>query len=476
MSSKSDTNLKPFCIKARCTMNVKPNVATLLEVIFTATATTATTITITAAVTISTTTAAKKKQQKIINQKKGMASESDRRSLLVKTIASTAGSGEIVLISDTARQSGFGLLRVFAQAFLQNQPRWSRVVLVCTESVPQMWLDCAEDATVLPIAIDAFSDPFITGVSKQSVPVSGSNMNVIKCPPNAQSIADAAKSLESDQRFTFIFDSISPLLAHSISDTMQLLSALKEAGHSVVARFHSDILNTSGTSYSVINPLLSTLTAAASTFIRVRRLPLIVNDKPQTSLSATDNIDDVDADFSGIEFLGIDDNSMDSVLYDMESSMKFGKTQREIAIASFNASSPWNSLKVSPGTARFSLAPSIPVVTQAKDSPKAAATATATAATTQKSQANLAALSAPAPNQPSAEKKSTEDKNDPAANLSFNLRLTDEQRRAKDNVVLPYMIQESNTAPMPDGGAEIIYQADEADDLDEEDPDDDLDI
>jgi regulator of RNase E activity RraB len=57
---------------------------------------------------------------------------------------------------------------------------------------------------------------------------------------------------------------------------------------------------------------------------------------------------------------------------------------------------------------------------------------------------------------------------DPAANLSFNLNLTDEQRRAKENLVLPhYKAQQEGT---------IYYDPDAADDFDDEDPDDDLDI
>ncbi|KAI8879683.1 hypothetical protein K501DRAFT_256332 [Backusella circina FSU 941] len=57
---------------------------------------------------------------------------------------------------------------------------------------------------------------------------------------------------------------------------------------------------------------------------------------------------------------------------------------------------------------------------------------------------------------------------DPTANLSFNLNLTDEQRRAKENLVLPhYKAQQEST---------IYYDPDAADDFDDEDPDDDLDI
>lgn len=75
---------------------------------------------------------------------------------------------------------------------------------------------------------------------------------------------------------------------------------------------------------------------------------------------------------------------------------------------------------------------------------------------------------------------------DPTANLSFNLTLTDEQRRAKEKVVLPYMkaqnrgtveieSSEHTIAPPPSSGS-IYYEPDAADDFDDEDPDEDLDI
>lgn len=63
---------------------------------------------------------------------------------------------------------------------------------------------------------------------------------------------------------------------------------------------------------------------------------------------------------------------------------------------------------------------------------------------------------------------------DPTANLSFNLSLTDNQRRAKDNVELPFMkVQQETTGT---SGGHIYYQPDAGDDFDDEDPDDDLDI
>ncbi|KAI7834312.1 Elongator complex protein 5 [Kickxella alabastrina] len=72
---------------------------------------------------------------------------------------------------------------------------------------------------------------------------------------------------------------------------------------------------------------------------------------------------------------------------------------------------------------------------------------------------------------------------DPAANLSFNLNLTDRQRRDKASVEMPYMDAQMASAsgepPSDSVGAvagDIFYQLDDEDDWDEDDPDDDLEI
>ncbi|RDX55938.1 hypothetical protein OH76DRAFT_1396285 [Lentinus brumalis] len=64
---------------------------------------------------------------------------------------------------------------------------------------------------------------------------------------------------------------------------------------------------------------------------------------------------------------------------------------------------------------------------------------------------------------------------DPTQNLSFNLNLTPEQQRSRAQVPLPYAHEgkHTETAQTP---AAILYDPDSADDLDDDDPDEDLDI
>ncbi|XP_052212717.1 elongator complex protein 5-like isoform X2 [Dreissena polymorpha] len=68
---------------------------------------------------------------------------------------------------------------------------------------------------------------------------------------------------------------------------------------------------------------------------------------------------------------------------------------------------------------------------------------------------------------------------DPTANLTFNLTLTDKEKEARSQVKLPYTYdreKQDDRLLKSVGEGKIFYQPDEADDFDEEDPDDDLDI
>ena len=60
---------------------------------------------------------------------------------------------------------------------------------------------------------------------------------------------------------------------------------------------------------------------------------------------------------------------------------------------------------------------------------------------------------------------------------SFNVTLTERQKEEKERVVLPYLKAQSLQELGPQTGMPtILYYADKADDIDEEDPDADLDI
>ncbi|XP_037400377.1 elongator complex protein 5 [Pygocentrus nattereri] len=70
-------------------------------------------------------------------------------------------------------------------------------------------------------------------------------------------------------------------------------------------------------------------------------------------------------------------------------------------------------------------------------------------------------------------------KADPTSNLTFNLRLSEVEREAREKVALPFVFsQEKKSALLKQsqGSGRIIYEPDASDDFDEEDPDDDLDV
>lgn len=74
---------------------------------------------------------------------------------------------------------------------------------------------------------------------------------------------------------------------------------------------------------------------------------------------------------------------------------------------------------------------------------------------------------------------SEEQETDPTANLTFNLRLSDAEREAKEKVALPFVFsKEKKTALLHSGpgSGRILYEPDANDDYDQEDPDDDLDV
>lgn len=68
---------------------------------------------------------------------------------------------------------------------------------------------------------------------------------------------------------------------------------------------------------------------------------------------------------------------------------------------------------------------------------------------------------------------------DPTANLTFNLRLSDKEREAKDKLALPFTFSKEKKKAIlhsnPNLGR-ILYEPDANDDFDQEDPDDDLDV
>ncbi|XP_074518133.1 elongator complex protein 5 isoform X1 [Halichoeres trimaculatus] len=84
------------------------------------------------------------------------------------------------------------------------------------------------------------------------------------------------------------------------------------------------------------------------------------------------------------------------------------------------------------------------------------------------------------PSQPGLKQNDTEEQEvDPTANLTFNLRLSDTEREAKEKLALPFVFSKEKKSALlhsGPGSGRILYEPDANDDYDQEDPDDDLDV
>ncbi|CAJ1086177.1 elongator complex protein 5 [Xyrichtys novacula] len=82
--------------------------------------------------------------------------------------------------------------------------------------------------------------------------------------------------------------------------------------------------------------------------------------------------------------------------------------------------------------------------------------------------------------QPGLKQTETEEQEaDPTANLTFNLRLSDTEREAKEKLALPFVFSKEKKSALlhsGPGSGRILYEPDANDDYDQEDPDDDLDV
>ncbi|KAF7706411.1 hypothetical protein HF521_019665 [Silurus meridionalis] len=73
----------------------------------------------------------------------------------------------------------------------------------------------------------------------------------------------------------------------------------------------------------------------------------------------------------------------------------------------------------------------------------------------------------------------TKSEMDPTSNLTFNLCLSEVERAEKEKVALPFVFSEEKKSSLlrpGRGSGRIMYEPDSNDDIDDEDPDDDLDV
>ncbi|KAI9193308.1 Elongator complex protein 5 [Polychytrium aggregatum] len=334
---------------------------------------------------------------------------------ILEKLISGQEAAHLVVLQDTTKQSHLPILHAFLSSSISRK---HGLVLVCLQDPPARLLPLL-GSYANAVCIDLCSQLPSYAASTKPGPQFGS----VKIRPALPSelgdvLALELKQLESPKT-TVLFDSFNPLLdwmpLSLIAATVKNLAFCTNDSCRVVLPIHTDSLPETKTLLSIE----SILHQHMSTHIKILHL--------KTHLKAISDPFDKSIKRSQLEFQSVDANALEFIV-DLEWRKRSGKAINELSLV------------------RCGEASSITI--SSADHLK------------------------PAPT-PDAVQPNQSTKSDPTANLSFNLTLTDEQRQAKDQVVLPYLEAQHESEST---GGTIHYDPDEDDDFDEEDPDADLDI
>ncbi|KAJ2038136.1 Elongator complex protein [Coemansia sp. S2] len=348
-------------------------------------------------------------------------------------------SASLVVLSDTARQSALPLQEALIRESIK---RGLRIVAVCTERL---------------FSADIMCSPNIATIDWRT------STTTPRPTAAARTVADRFKGLaqeigrridtKSEGRtieirrandVLVVFDSLEPMLQSSVSDTLVLLRNVRHkldlsSKSRILARFPRDVF-TRNNKVSV--------PADSSCYIASDLCELADATIDVYSLSSLDTW--MPGWYSNDQqqpFLSLRDCDNRRGVLRLEHKRQSGKVCFEVATFEISDQLLPEFSPVNSSPSASSIGPlSGPEVRTAGNTTEPTLTAR--------------------PPQPSSQST------DPTANLSFNLNLTDKQRRDKAGVALPYL--EARVADV--SGGEIIYQLDDEDDWDEDDPDDDLEI
>ncbi|KAI9290135.1 Elongator complex protein 5 [Umbelopsis sp. AD052] len=354
--------------------------------------------------------------------------------LALERLLEDKDSARSILIIDSVQQSGNPLLLNFAGRAAQDQP----LVVLCTETSPKSILKSISNHQNANITFyDAYSNP---NGWNSTVPTDQLLDGKHKCHTVSQLsdlkplVKALAEQTQAHKRCTVIIDSLAPLLFAAYDHCYQLvrsLASLATDDRRVIVMHHADISYARATAMHAPS-LVESLQRLCSVTIQVEA-------PPQTDTSNMEHLTGFKA-VDQFSYMNTNSNNTTAVAKIMWK-RKSGKVLHEI-----------NAFRCD--------GHGISVMTAAAQE------------TEEDLDEDLQESAGP----------------DPTANLSFNLTLTDEQRRAKEKVVLPYLkaqnrgtveIESSEptmASPPPPSSGSIYYEPDAADDFDDEDPDEDLDI
>ncbi|KAG0065071.1 hypothetical protein BGZ89_008635 [Linnemannia elongata] len=336
--------------------------------------------------------------------------------ILEKIMAGKEAS-PFILVKDTLEQSG----QVLGLELLSNSPSDHAIILVCAETAPDRLLPLVKGNQKKAI-VDCHSNPLgwvkdttsTTNTSSNRDGLSDNTTTVTLTLRNIRKTTKVITDLITSQRsnFTIYFDSLSQFLIASVPDTFNLLRSIT-ALLTDIPDADSYLPNSSS------KPQASnSLAHIATTLITLKSSEALRQDQEDFRKGTV-----TAKEFCYLTVFG---NAWDSAVCEVEHKRKSGKVAKETN--AYHQGTPTGNLTV------------VNVWDVVGD-------------------------------MPDIDKMDLEESqtSDPAANLSFNLNLTEEQRKAKNDTVLPYLKTQEST------GA-IYYEPDAADDFDDDDPDDDLTI
>ncbi|CAO3638491.1 unnamed protein product [Mucor hiemalis] len=354
--------------------------------------------------------------------------QNEMTSLCLEQLLTNKKSCSLVIINDTIKLSALPILTdVGKQALEENK----NLIVVLTETSPSFWkqqfhTDKVKDMFI----IDAFSNPrgwddSVTEKDSNVLQVNDiNNMEELILKPIMKKVMNTAANC------TILMDSITPLALISQRRTYQLLKALESLTTDsirLMVGYHSDIKLTSSTGLN----MQDSLKRLASVIIDLEAIKEKTHFETQAALTGFIPQDT-------FSYLTITSNSIvKGGIANIEWRKKSGKVTYESNGFIFNHQ-----------TKRLEVIPKSVI-----DNEKSITEEELTSATESM-------------------------QIDPTANLSFNLSLTEEQRKAKENLVLPYLKAQQLEVSIDEEKKTglIYYDPDAADDFDDEDPDDDLDI
>ncbi|RHZ86200.1 hypothetical protein Glove_53g22 [Diversispora epigaea] len=334
-----------------------------------------------------------------------------------------------VIIKDTILQSGYLIAKEFVKGITRNEK--NNIIFLCVESSPQSFLEGIDQQKI--IILDAYSQ--IGGYEKYDKENKlNSNIYILESidiSKIATLIQELCNKL-TNSNISLIIESLTPLLLTSVSNTLKFLKKMTKIllsseesnkNNRIIALYHSDIpiYPTNGT-VGLLNINNTLLQQLSMTTIIIKN---IEQNRKVSSLSPS---------FKDERIVNIYNNIPDSGICIIEHRKKSGKIIYET-----------NAYYVDESTGDLKIQPVNEINEESK----------------------------------------LENTLDPTtANLLFNLSLTDEQKKEKNKVILPYVkIQDQYEANNPltsltstSGTGTIYYEPDDADDIDEEDPDEDLNL